>query len=90
MSAFTNAQKFFTACETPLGWAGCEAYVEPGAAFTAQSEALVDVNTVEAYCEWMHGFGTVTAPGVERIVVTRVLVWGIAMFYSDFWCWRKL
>ena len=46
MSAFENAQKFFAACETPLGWAGCEAYVEPGAEFVAQSEPLMDVNTV--------------------------------------------
>ncbi len=63
MSAFDNAKKFFDACETPLGWEGCAAYVEPGAAFTAQSEPLADVTTVEAYCEWMKAFGTVTAPG---------------------------
>ena len=31
--------------------------------FQAQSEPLVDVDTVEAYCDWMKGFGTVTAPG---------------------------
>ncbi len=63
MSAFENARKFFAACETPLGWAGCSEFVEPDAPFSAQSEPLADVTTVEGYCEWMHGFGTVTAPG---------------------------
>lgn len=63
MSAFENAQKFFAACEAPEGWAGCAPYVADGATFRAQSEPLTDVNTVEAYAEWMKGFGTVTAPG---------------------------
>ena len=62
MSAFDNANKFFVACETPTGWAGCKEYVADGATFVAQSEPLADVSTVEAYCDWMHGFGTVTAP----------------------------
>jgi len=63
MSAFENARMFFTACEAPEGWAGCKEYVEDGAPFIAQSEPLVEINTVEAYCDWMAGFGTVTAPG---------------------------
>jgi hypothetical protein len=63
MAAFDNAKKFFAACEAPEGWAGCKAYVEDGAALIAQCEPLVDVTTVEAYCDWMHGFGTVTAAG---------------------------
>lgn len=63
MSAFDNAKKFFEACEAPLGWAGCKDYVEDGAGFTAQCEPLVDVTTIEAYADWMHGFGTVTAKG---------------------------
>ena len=65
MSAYDIAKQFFEACETPLGWAGCAPFVADGAAFTAQSEPLVDVTTVEAYCEWMKGFGTVTAPGAR-------------------------
>ncbi len=65
MSAFENAQAFFNACEAPLGWQGCAAYVEPGAEFTAQSEPLAEINTVEGYCEWMKAFGTVTAPGAS-------------------------
>lgn len=63
MDPFENAKKFFEACEAPSGWEGCKAYVADGATFSAQSEPLVGVTTVEAYCEWMHGFGTVTAPG---------------------------
>ncbi len=63
MSAFENAKKFFDACEAPLGWDGCKDYVEDGAPLIAQSEPLVDITTVEAYCEWLKGFGTVTAPG---------------------------
>ena len=63
MTAFENANKFFDACETGQGWAGCEQYVANDAVFTAQSEPLVDVNTVETYCDWMAGFANVTAPG---------------------------
>ena len=63
MSAFENARKFFEACEAPAGWDACREYVEDGAPLIAQSEPLADVGTVEAYCEWMKGFGTVTAPG---------------------------
>ena len=63
MTAFDNAQKFFTACETPLGWTGCQEYVEPGAGFEAQSEPLITIDTVEDYCNWMKDFGTITAAG---------------------------
>ena len=62
MNAFDTAKRFFDACERPAGWAGCREFVEPGATFSAQSEPLADVTTVEAYCEWMLGFGTITAP----------------------------
>ncbi len=63
MTAFENAKKFFEACEAPKGWAGCKEYVADNASFQAQSEPLADVTTIEAYCDWMAGFGTVTAPG---------------------------
>ncbi len=63
MKAFANAKQFFEACESLQGWAGCEQYVAPGASFEAQSEPLVEVNTVEGYCDWMAGFGSVTTPG---------------------------
>lgn len=63
MSAYDNARKFFVACEAPDGWAGCAPYVAEGATFKAQSEPIADMDSVEAYAEWMKGFGTVTAPG---------------------------
>ena len=62
MTAPENAEKFFIACETPKGWAGCKEYVADGASFVAQSEPLAEIDTVEAYCEWMAGFGSITAP----------------------------
>ncbi len=57
MSAFETATKFFHACESLEGWEGCKDYVAAGAPFSAQCEPLVDVQTVEAYCEWMAGLG---------------------------------
>ena len=62
MTAFENAKKFFDACEAPKGWAGCKEYVAENASFFAQSEPLTEINTVEAYCDWMYGFGAI-APG---------------------------
>ena len=63
MTAFETATQFFLACEAPEGWVGCKPYVADGATFTAQSEPLVGIHTIEAYCDWMAGFGKVTAPG---------------------------
>ncbi len=63
MSGFENATKFFHACESLEGWLGCEQYVAPGATFTAQSEPLVDVTTVQGYTEWMAGLGTTALAG---------------------------
>ena len=70
MTAFENARKFFEACEAPEGWAGCAPYVADGATFSAQSEPIADIDTVEAYAEWMKGFGTVTAPGATYTLHT--------------------
>ena len=63
MSAFENAKKFFAACEAPEGWVGCAPYCADGATFRAQSEPIADMDSLQAYAEWMKGFGTVTAPG---------------------------
>jgi hypothetical protein len=63
MAAFENAEKFFHACESLQGWAGCEQYVAPGATFSAQSEPLVDVGTVEGYVGWMAGLGSTALAG---------------------------
>ena len=57
MNAFANATSFFHACESLQGWEGCKDFVAPGATFEAQCEPLVNVNTVEAYCEWLAALG---------------------------------
>ena len=66
MTAFENARKFLDACDAPLGWDGCRQYVADGATFVAQSEPLADINTVEAYCEWMADFGNNVVPGATH------------------------
>lgn len=63
MRSFENATKFFHACESLQGWAVCQQYVASGAIFSAQCEPLVDISTVEAYTEWMAGFGSAIVPG---------------------------
>jgi hypothetical protein len=63
MATFDNAKKFFAACEAAKGWAGCEQYVAENAVFEAQSEPLIDITSVKDYCQWMAGFGNITAPG---------------------------
>ena len=50
-----TAQAFFHACETGEGWDGCKQHCTAGATFAAQSGALADINTLEAYCDWMKG-----------------------------------
>ncbi len=65
MSAFETATKFFHACETLQGWPGCKDYVVAGAPFSAQSEPLADIQSVEAYCEWMAGLGKGPLEGCE-------------------------
>lgn len=65
MSAMEQARRFFEACEAPRGWEGCREFVAEGAGFTAQSDPLADVSTVQDYCEWMKQFGTEVAPGAS-------------------------
>lgn len=49
------AQRFFEACEAGKGWEACSAYCKSDASFSAQSEPLTDVRTLQAYTEWMKG-----------------------------------
>ena len=72
MSAFENAKKFFDACETAQGWAGCKQYVADDATFGAQCEPIAEMTTIEEYAEWIGGFGTVTAPGQLQENVLQV------------------
>ncbi|SVE31665.1 uncharacterized protein METZ01_LOCUS484519 [marine metagenome] len=63
MSALNNAKKFFEACESAQGWESCKEYVEDGATFTAQADAMGEVSTVEGYTEFMKQIGGVTLAG---------------------------
>lgn len=53
-----TAEKFFDACESGAGWAGCQHYCQPDATFTAQADALTGVTTLQGYTEWMKGLFT--------------------------------
>lgn len=55
MSAFENASRFFSACESSEGWEACRRYVEPGASFEAQAGPVADFGTVKEYVDWMAG-----------------------------------
>ena len=57
MSAMQTATDFFHACESLEGWVGCSQYVADGAEFVGQCEPLVEIDSVEGYCEWMAGLG---------------------------------
>src|SRR5688500_4354632 len=86
MTAFENAKKFFTACEAPEGWEGCKPYVAEEATFRAQSEPLVEIKTVQAYCDWMAGIGKITAPGATYDLHTASIdeETNTAVFFATF------
>jgi predicted ester cyclase len=50
-----TAEKFFDACETGKGWGACKEFCSPEATFSAQAEALAEIDSLEAYTEWMRG-----------------------------------
>lgn len=50
-----TAKAFFDACETGKGWDGCRAYCQPDAGFSAQSEPLAEMTTLQEYTDWMKG-----------------------------------
>ena len=86
MTPFATATEFFHACEGLQGWQGCSEYVNEGAGFTAQSEPLADVNTVEGYCEWMAGLGGGALNGCSYDVHASAWDEGTrtAMFFATF------
>jgi predicted ester cyclase len=55
MSIKSDALAFFDACETGQGWAACRRYCTPDASFSAQADALIGVETLQAYTDWMTG-----------------------------------
>ncbi len=86
MTGFEIAQAFFAACEKPLGWEGCHELVAQDATFSAQSEPVADLTTVEDYSNWMYAFGTVTAPGCSYTLHNKA--WdadtNTALFFATF------
>ena len=53
-----NRSCFFEACETGKGWDSCQAYCHQDATFSAQATVLSEIDTLEAYTEWMKGMFT--------------------------------
>ncbi len=68
MSAMREtAERFFDACETGKGWEVCRQYCYPNATFSAQTEALAGVDTLEAYTEWVKGLLTPLPDGRHKL-----------------------
>jgi predicted ester cyclase len=53
MSNQESASLFFDACETGKGWDACSQWCHPDAGFSCQADALAEVTTLSAYCDWM-------------------------------------
>ncbi|MEM7470062.1 MAG: nuclear transport factor 2 family protein [Pseudomonadota bacterium] len=68
MSHFETAQAFFDACETGKGAEVCAQWCTSDASFACQADALADVTTLAAYCDWMQGLLTPVPDG--RYVLT--------------------
>ncbi len=54
-----TALGFYHACESGSGWAGCAEFCTPDAGFSAQAGAIAEMETLEAYCDWMKGVVTI-------------------------------
>lgn len=48
-----TAMRFFDACETGKGWEECAEFCHPGASFSSQADVLQEMDTLEAYTDWM-------------------------------------
>ena len=80
-----QAKSFFEACETGKGWEGCQAYCHADATFSAQTDTLSNIETVEGYSEWMKNLLTPIPDGryelkffAERGAKLRSCVRGIS------------
>ena len=62
-----TAMRFFDACETGKGWDGCSEYCHADASFASQADVLQDVETLEAYTEWMKGLSAPCPDGNYEI-----------------------
>ena len=54
-----TALDFYHACESGAGWAGCAEFCHADAGFSAQAGAIAEMETLEAYCDWMKGVLTI-------------------------------
>ena len=54
-----TALDFYHACESGSGWVGCAEFCTPDAGFSAQAGAIAEMETLEAYCDWMKGVVTI-------------------------------
>lgn len=55
MSIKETAGMFLDACATGKGWEGCKQFCHEGATSSAQADALVGIDTLEALTDWMKG-----------------------------------
>lgn len=55
MTMTDTARAFFEACETGKGGDACAAWIQDGASFACQADALADVTSLAGYCDWMKG-----------------------------------
>lgn len=68
MATITDtARAFFEVVETGKGWAAAGVYCTPNATFASQAEPLADLNTLQAYAEWMRGLLTFVPNGSYEV-----------------------
>jgi predicted ester cyclase len=53
MAIKQTAMEFFDACETGKGWDECKQWCRNDATFSAQTDMLAEVTTLEGYTDWM-------------------------------------
>ena len=58
MSNSNNAINFFDACDSGKGWEGAKQWCNDDATFSCQADALAEISTLNAYCDWMAGMLT--------------------------------
>ena len=58
MSISDNAAKFFAACDSGKGWEDSRQWCDDDATFACQADALAEIKTLNAYCDWMAGLFT--------------------------------
>ena len=86
MDLLESAEKFFHNCESAKGWEACKYYVAENAEFNAQSEPLIEINTVKGYVDWMAGLGGITMPGCSYEINASAYdeVKNTALFFATF------